>query len=206
MRRIRFTIASLLVVVLFVAIGFTALRESSDLWDSGLFSVTLGVLLISILLAIHRAESRRTFWIGFALFGWGYLVLSLFPATESRLITTQALTYLDSLVPGRSPGFIKIRFTGTGSGVSGNPVQKVAFTPDGRLLATSRPGVVGLWDAATGKLVGVWRGTTENFTRIGHLLFALLAGWVGGLLSRRLWRVSRATDASTLVDDEGTNP
>ena len=33
MRRIRFTIASLLVVVLFVAVGFAALRESSDLWD-----------------------------------------------------------------------------------------------------------------------------------------------------------------------------
>ena len=65
MRRIRFTIASLLVVVLFVAVGFAALRESNDLWDSGLFTLTLAVLLVSILLAIHRTESRRAFWLGF---------------------------------------------------------------------------------------------------------------------------------------------
>jgi hypothetical protein len=41
MRHIRFTIASLLIVVLFVAVGFAALRESNDLWDSGVFTVTL---------------------------------------------------------------------------------------------------------------------------------------------------------------------
>jgi hypothetical protein len=35
MRRIRFTIASLLCLVLFVAVGFAALRESNDLWDNG---------------------------------------------------------------------------------------------------------------------------------------------------------------------------
>ena len=104
MRRIRFNIASLLVVVLFVAVGFAALRESNDLWDSGLFTLTLGVLLISILLAIHRTESRRAFWIGFALFGWIYLGLSLVPSIESRLMTTKALAYLDSKVPGRSSG------------------------------------------------------------------------------------------------------
>ena len=39
---------------------------------------------------------------GFALFGWAYLGLSLVPSIESRLITTKALAYLDSKVPGRS--------------------------------------------------------------------------------------------------------
>ena len=102
MKHIRFSIASLLVVVLFVAVGFAALRESSDLWDSGVFTLTLAALLISILLAVHRTESRRAFWIGFALFGWIYLGLSLVPSIESRLMTTKALAYLDSKVPGRS--------------------------------------------------------------------------------------------------------
>jgi len=37
-------------------------------------------------------------------------------------------------------------------------------------------------------------GTTENFVRIGHSLFALLAGWLGGQLSRRLCRCSRAQE------------
>ena len=89
MRRIRFNIASLLVAVLFVAVGFAALRESSDLWDSGLFTLMLTVLLISILLAIHRSDARRAFWLGFALFGWTYLGLSLVPPIETRLMTTK---------------------------------------------------------------------------------------------------------------------
>ena len=80
---------------LFVAVGFAALREADVLWDSGLFSLTLGLLLAAVLLAVHRTEARRAFWIGFALFGWGYLSLFLIPSTDSRLITTKALAYLD---------------------------------------------------------------------------------------------------------------
>src|SRR4051794_10165401 len=100
MRRFRFSIASLLVVVLFVAVGFAALRESNDLWDSGLFTMTLTGLLVSVLLAVHRTEFERAFWLGFALFGSTYLALSLVPSIEHRLLTTKALTYLDSKVPG----------------------------------------------------------------------------------------------------------
>src|SRR5262249_40928650 len=123
MSRIRFNIASLLVVVLVLGVGLAVLGESNDLWESGLFTFTLAVLLTSILLAIHRTESRRAFWTGFALFGWTYMALSLVWSIESRLITTKALTYLDSKVPGRTQSFFKIQFTATGSGAPGNQVQ-----------------------------------------------------------------------------------
>jgi hypothetical protein len=178
MSRIRFTIASLLVVVLLVAVGFAALRESDDLRERGVFTLTLGVLLVSILLALHRTDSRRAFWIGFALFGWTYLGLSLVPSIESRLLTTKALAYLNTKVPGRPA------------------VRNVAFTPDGRLLATSGQGHVRLWDAATGKPLDGGNGTTENFVRIGHSLLALVAGWFGGQLSRRLYRRPGVPDTS----------
>jgi hypothetical protein len=172
MRRFRFNIASLLVVVLLVAVGFAALRESNEVWDSGVFTLTLSVLLVSILFAIHRAESRRAFWIGFALFGWIYLGFSLVPSVESRLITTKALTYLDAKVPGRTQGFFKIQFSATGA--------------PGNQLTTSNLGTVKVWDATTGKLLGGWAGTTENFVRIGHSLLSLIVGLSGGHLSRQL--------------------
>jgi hypothetical protein len=191
MRRIRFNIARLLLVVMVLGVSFAALRESNDLWDSRLFTLTLGVLLVSILLAVHRKEARRAFWMGFALCGGGYLALSLVPSIEPRLMTTKGLTYLDSKVPGRSLGVLTIQVVGTGSGASRNQVQNVAFTVDGNHLTTSSLGTVKLWDATTGRLVGGWSGTTENFVRIGHSLIVLLAGWLGGLLSRRLWRASR---------------
>jgi hypothetical protein len=191
MRRIRFNIASLLIVVLILGIGFAALRESTDLWESGVFTLALSFLLTSILLAVHRSDARRAFWTGFALFGSTYLALSLVPSIESRLATTKALAYLDSTVPGRSPGNLTIRRWGPGSRTPGNQVQSVAFSPDGRHLATSSLGTVRLWDVATGRLLGGWAGTTENFVRIGHSLLALLFGWLGALLSRRMWRASR---------------
>jgi hypothetical protein len=184
MSRIRFNIASLLVVVLILGVGFAALRESSDLWDSGLFALTLGILLVSILLAVHRSEARRAFWVGFALFGTSYLAISIVPSIESRLMTTKALAYLDSTVPGRPQGIFA-------SYVPANQFRAVAFSPQGNQIATSSLGTVKLWDATTGRLLGGWAGTTENFVRIGHSLLSLVAGWLGGLLSLRLSRASR---------------
>ena len=203
MRRFRFHIGTLLIVIIFLSVGFAALRESNGIWDSGVFTLVLVILLTSVLLAIHRTKSRRAFWMGFALFGWTYLAISLVPSIESRLATTKALAYLDSRVPGRPQNFFKLHVT---AGTPGNQVHSVAFSPDGNRLATSSLGTVRLWDATTGRRLGGWAGTTENFVRIGHSLIALLAGWFGGLLSRRLWRASRATDAPTPVHVEGTDP
>jgi hypothetical protein len=192
MRRFRFHIGTLIILVLVLGASFAALRESNEIWDSGIFTLALVILLTSVMLAIHRTEERRAFWVGFALFGWTYLALSLVPSIESRLATAKALAYLDSKVPGRTQGLFKIQFSATG-------------TPGNR-LTTSNLGTVKVWDAATGRLLGGWAGSTENFVRIGHSLFALMAGWFGGLLSHRLWRASSVTDASTPVHVEGTDP
>src|SRR5438552_827548 len=101
MTRFRFSIAGLLLVTLFVAVAVAALRAADDAWDHGVFALTLLVLLTAILLTIHRSGRKRAYWLGFALFGWVYLVASLIPPIESRLPTTKGLAYLDSKVPGR---------------------------------------------------------------------------------------------------------
>jgi hypothetical protein len=199
MTRIRFSIASLLIVVIVLAVGFAALREASDIWSSGTFTLTIGALLISALLAVHRARSARAFWIGYALFGCTYLVLSLVPVIESRLITTKGLTYLDSKVPGRSPVVLSVRFTTSGSTSVNQQIQALAFSSSGNQVAGSAFGAVRLWDATTGKLRQGWGGTTENFVSIGQSFIALLVGWLGGLLSRRLYRVSSQPEALTTM-------
>jgi hypothetical protein len=195
MRRIRFNISTLVVLISVFGIGFAALRESNEIWDSGIFTLTVGVMLISVLLAIYRSDARRAFWLGFALFGSSYLALSLVPPIESRLLTTKGLAYLDSKVPGR-PFFVNVRLKSTSSRARSNQLQAVAFSPDGNQLATTNQGQLRIWDATTGRLLGGWGGTTENFVRIGHSLLTLLAAWFGGLFSRRLWRTSRAPQSS----------
>jgi hypothetical protein len=206
MRRIRFSIASLLVAVLVLGVGFAALRESSNLWDSGVFTLTLGVLLTSILFAIHQTESRRAFWLGFPLFGSVYLGLSLVQSIESTLITTRALAYLDSKIPRGSLKVARVRHTGSWSPAPSNQVQNLATNAVGSEVTLVGEGRVFVYDRTTGKLLNGWIGTTENFIRIGHSLFALMIGWFGGQLSRRLCRTSRAQESSTAVDLEGTTP
>jgi hypothetical protein len=187
MRRIRFTIASLLGVVVFVAVAFAALREATDLWDSGVFNLTLLTLLSAVLLATHCTDRKRASWLGFALFGWAYLVASLVPPVESRLLTTKGLAYVDSKLSDR---VIAVTFSVTtpgGSTTAGRAVQALAFSPDGKTLAVKSPGAVRLWNVTTGRPVAGPYGTTENFIRIGHSLIALVMGWLGGCLSRRLY-------------------
>ena len=61
MRRFRFHLGTLVILVLVLGVGFAALRESNEIWKSITFSIALGVLLTSILLAVHRTQKRRAF-------------------------------------------------------------------------------------------------------------------------------------------------
>ena len=199
MRQVRFNIGSLLGVILVLGVGFAALKEASDLWDSGVFTLTIGVLLLSILLAVNRTDSRRSFWIGFALFGWAYLALSLVPSIESRLMTTKALGYLRSKLSERSLKINTVQHTGSWSLAPLSQIQNPgnnAAGNDGIVVSHE----VWLFDRTSGRRLNGWNGTTENFVRIGHLLFASMAGWIGGQLSRRLCRSSVSPDSSTAIE------
>src|SRR5262249_31018331 len=88
-RWLRFNIASLIVFVLICGVAFAALKESSDLWEHGVFSVTLLALIAAVLMAIHTSEARRAFWVGFAFVGSCYVVFTLVPPIESRLVSSQ---------------------------------------------------------------------------------------------------------------------
>jgi hypothetical protein len=244
MRGFRFNVVSILGAIVFVGFGFAALRQADDLWNSSLFSLTIGLLLAAVLLAIYRTEARRAFWIGFALFGWGYLSVSLIRLTGSRLITTKALVLLNqshilfdrayvmhatlnldrmraynasvddirkALTPSgmisspgrlnRSSELAKPVLTSSESGDIVLSVRSRYNKPEqyGNIIlrANSEGEILRLKDIAQVWLSspfyngGAGAGTTENFVGIGHSLFALLVGWLGGVLSRRLGSVSR---------------
>src|SRR5271166_4306326 len=199
MRRFRFHLGTLVILVLLLGVGFADLRESNETWDSSIFSLTLVVLSISILLAIHRTEKKRGFWLGFALFGSAYLGLSLVPSIESRLITTKALAFLNSEVPRSIP--VGLAFYGSMHLYIGNDSQpNVLYFNRGKGTYEDVTAVAGSSPASKQIMGKGWvsnilvgpslagsSGTTENFVRIGHSLLALIAAFVGGHLSRRLF-------------------
>jgi hypothetical protein len=91
MRRFRFHICTLffLILILVLGVSLASIRESNEAWDSSIFTLTLAILLTSVLLAIHRTENRRAFWLGFALFGSAYLGLTLVPPIETTVSCSQ---------------------------------------------------------------------------------------------------------------------
>jgi hypothetical protein len=186
MKRPRFTIASLLVLVLFLALGLAALRGATDLWDSGVLGVTLALLAVSLLLAVHRTGPGRAYWLGFALFGCGYLCLSLAPSIEARLPTSRALAYLDSKVSDRVVSYTIAYSTASANGNTGMPLQAFAFSPAVNTTVSNQAATMQIWNASTGRLLGWQGGTAENFVRIGHSLLALMLAFLGAHFSRHL--------------------
>jgi hypothetical protein len=198
MRRFRFSIATLLGIVLFISVALAALRDSTDTWDSGILGLTSLCLLTAVLLAVHRTDRRRAYWLGFALFGWAYLVASLIPALESRLPTTRALAYIGAARPVAIPQGVAVAdfdsdgqmdlyfgnasapsvvYLNNGDGTFRQPTSTTA-APGGN----PTPNAV-LWN----RLMGTG-GSPENFVRVGHSLLALVYAFLGGSLSRRLCR------------------
>src|SRR5262245_3777656 len=125
MRLPRFTIRTLLGAVLFAGIAIAALRAADDAWDSGILGLDILILLTAVLLAVHRTDRRRAYWLGFAFFGWAYLIFSLIPPIGLRLPTTLGLTVIDSKIPGRHRAWATTVLTYT-STAGTNPVQTVA--------------------------------------------------------------------------------
>jgi hypothetical protein len=73
---VRISIAGLLGFVVAFALGLAALISGTDLWRGVACTLTLAVLLGSVLGIVLRGW-RDGGLLGFALFGWGYLLMAL---------------------------------------------------------------------------------------------------------------------------------
>ena len=74
--RIRFSVAGLMGAVLFAALGFAALRDASELAASAAFTLALAAMAASIPAVMASRGRRRVAWLGFAAFGWAYLIVA----------------------------------------------------------------------------------------------------------------------------------
>jgi hypothetical protein len=221
MRGIRFHVGTLLAIVLFLGIAFAALRESNEIWESGVFTLTLGTLLTSVLLAVHRIEDKRAFWLGFALVGAAYLGLSLVASIEPRLVTTKLLAFTDSKLPRAVPVVVAYADVDSDedvdSFVANNSQPNAVFVNKGNgtfPAITTTVGVNYARDAATNhgviflnNSVGIGLvGTSANFMRIGHSICALMVALLGGLFSRHLYEMNRQRLQATDSQRVSTSP
>jgi hypothetical protein len=99
MRRI--SIRTTMAFVLVVAVGLAALRNANDLWAGSMLLAAMAATGAAILGAILSRGRERAWWLGFALFGGGYLAAA-FGSIRSELATTVALRYVHSQVTDQS--------------------------------------------------------------------------------------------------------
>jgi hypothetical protein len=182
--RLRFTIAGLMALVLIVGVGFAGLRAASLLWASALFTLAVALLAAAIVGSLVCRGRSRMGWLGFAVFGWTYLLATFWLWPERNGVTAPPFLtkpLLDALRPSSGTGAFMTYDTGPQGEMSMEPLT-----------------IVGMGAAGTGNMVTMnpFSGRVFNlhhYRRIGHTLAAILFGFVGALLAA--WLSARGLPA-----------
>jgi hypothetical protein len=195
----RFTILSLMGVVLGVAVAAAALRSANNYWAGGLLAATVILIGTAALGAVYSAGSRRAARLGFVIFAAGYFALAflgLFDQIRAMLPTTRLLTYIHDLAASTPiyPGYIVSQpyfvtqpgqFATFPSNNSAAP--PLVFGPAPGAPAITPPIAVSpSGDASNGwNLLLPGAANYEAFNVVGHCLFTLLAGLLGAVVALR---------------------
>src|SRR4051795_7359154 len=95
----RFSIRTLMAFVLVSAVALAALSNANEPWAGMMLLLALAAVGVAVLGAVLRNGRERAWWLGFAVFGGGYLVAALCPV-RSELATTYLLGYVQARVVG----------------------------------------------------------------------------------------------------------
>jgi hypothetical protein len=184
MRTLRVSLFGLMGFVLAVAVALAAFRNANQGWAGVFYLLTWAVLSLSVVGAICRKGTKRAWWLGFALFGWGYLSLVFLPSDERmkqfRLPTTDLLK--------RAHAYLET----SGGGLAGaRPGSSEGTTMDGQrpiVTATTLEAVLSVTFQFAGccwSSFGSGQPTPERdpFIQVGHCILAQLAAVLGGILA-----------------------
>ena len=162
------SLGGLVLVIVLVALGFASLRDPSKAVSEAWFVLTALALASATLVASRSLPGDRGFAAGFAVFGWSYFLLSLMPESRAQLPTGRLLAVLEKQISGSwkmGVQHLSLEMGPFPARVRGGYWEPVVTSP-------TRAGLPGTL---------VIDEVQPEFRRIGHALFTLLAGVVGGL-------------------------
>jgi hypothetical protein len=169
----RFSIGTLMAFVVLAGVGVAALKTANDLWAGMMLLTALAAFGFAILAVINLRGRERAWWQGFGVFSGGYLALTFGPWLpdnfQSKLGTAHIIRAMYDL-----------KF-------------QTPFLPKVKLVEL---------DMTTGTSKTSWVTPTkpsyEHFQRVGHSLFTLMAGLVGGTIAAWLHASREAVDAGKI--------
>jgi hypothetical protein len=194
MSRPRLTIAGWMGVIGLTAAGFGALRYPSWLAANLIFTLALVFHFAALVALINLRGSGRAFWSGFAVCGWGYMILSVGPLAESasaRLATTTMLDFsyeycFTSYYPQVYP--------------RDTPVLPAGM-PKWKLWTWPEPIVNSKFHNSAFYIM-----SPDAFLLIGHSLLSLPIAWAGGVLGRRLTNRAKGSIAPAALETTESTP
>jgi hypothetical protein len=195
--RFRFSIAGIMGAVVVLAVGFAGLSAASALWASAVFSLTVTLLVTAILGAVACRGPSRIAWLGFALFGWTYVLATFWLWPVPNGVTappflTKAL--LDSFQPSLNTATVMWIDPGPPGEMSTElPPTVTTIIPGTANLATMAP--------FTGRVAN-----RLHYRRIGHSLAAIVLGLFGALLGTLLSARSEAADGQRPIRGQEAGP
>jgi len=192
--------------VLSSAVALAALRNANPFWGGALLLLATALVGVAVLGLIQGRGSARAWWLGYALFSGGYLALVFGPGLSGsigvKLATTEALDYVHSLSssPPEQPTLTlqKLQVIRTALTRKFENHRRLVRNSNDPALTTLKRQLAAVddeIDAVTDTspvTPNRWRTLIpatvnyEPFLRVGHALFALVAGWVGAVISCRL--------------------
>jgi hypothetical protein len=199
----RFSIRTLTAFIAVAAIGLAALRDANDLWAGMLLLLALAAVAIAVMGAVIVRGGERYWWAGFAFFGGGYLAVAVGPwlgdTFEPQLGTTQILHHAhDRMMKSAAPTLDnaelaelrqrRLELRSTFMQVRSRKESDPALILTKRSLAKVDQ------QLAAADTVPPF----DHFRRVGHSLFTLLAGLLGGTIA--VWfymRRERARSGAT---------
>ena len=115
MRWLRFSIAGLMAIIVYAALGLAAFANVDDPWygrvlDDAYFMATVFILATATVLAVIRRGEIQAIWVGFAIFGWAHLNYgwpdSGGPPQRAAITTSAGRRDLSAPVPPADDGLL----------------------------------------------------------------------------------------------------
>ncbi len=182
----RMTIAGMLAFVAVMALVFASLRSASVVWTNVMATLTLIVFLRAALAAFMTRGAERSFWIGFAVFGWVYLILVNWDwiggqfghdltggLSEAAEYVIPPVTVVQTPPSLPAPGPVSQNPTITSFNVRAGAYIRSSTAPSATLDARMTQNL------ERNVKIG-------NFVEISRMGLSLLVAMVGGLMGRRL--------------------
>ena len=193
----RFSVRSLMVLIVGAAVGLTALRNANVFWASATATVVALAVATSLTAALTLRGRERYAWTGFAVFSGVYLAAAAGTVVPNGNYfgPTVAIEYARSNLSGDWARWLQDQRE--------EALKRVAILKQSPDRANFQAQIAELDEAIQQERANRWHSflpgaaNTNEFRCVGHSLFALLWGLIGSVVGKVFYARRKRSETQT---------